>query len=122
MESSTSPPHLSLLLFIKEQIELTKDGVEPSLNVRTGDLITSEGSFQQVGGLRNNPRAKAECLIMVEGKLSTVTKEPPSALLFIAHFCRLGVQNYKDHSFKGHQIINFFRMPWSGSAIIEKRV
>lgn len=32
MESPTYPPHLSLPLFIREQTELTMDGVKPPLN------------------------------------------------------------------------------------------
>lgn len=38
VESPAYPPHLSLPLFIREQIELTMDGVKPPPNLRMGDL------------------------------------------------------------------------------------
>ena len=59
MESPTHPPHLSRLLFIREQIELTMDGVKLSLNLRTGDLVTSEWSFQQVGGFEEQLQSQS---------------------------------------------------------------
>lgn len=38
VKSPASPPHLSLPFSIREQIELTMDGVKPTPNLRMGDL------------------------------------------------------------------------------------
>lgn len=60
---------------------------------------------------------KAEWLLTVEDKLSIATRESLFALLSLPILLNWADKFFKNYSLKGHQIINFFRVPWTGPSI-----